>query len=172
MDAVSFVKKIYLKFQKIMQKNLLKVLQTFLIVLAILMQSMAQNNTIIGNVTSVAGEVIPGVSIQIKGTNFGTVTDAKGFYKISVNGEKTVLVISSTGFASQTIIVGNRSTINVVLEEDTKTLDEVIVTALGIKREEKSLGFAAQTINAHAVVDAKSNNWVNTLSGKVAGLNI
>jgi len=155
-----------------MQKNLLKVLQTFLIVLAILMQSMAQNNTVIGNVSSVAGEIIPGVSIQIKGTNLGTVTDAKGFYKISVDGEKTILVVSSTGFTSQTIIVGNRSKIDVVLEEDTKTLDEVIVTALGIKREEKSLGFAAQTINAHAVVDAKSNNWVNTLSGKVAGLNI
>lgn len=64
------------------------------------------------------------------------------------------------------MIVGNRSKIDVILEEDTKTLDEVVVMALGIKREEKSLGFAAQTINAHAVVDAKSNNWVNTLSGE------
>ena len=155
-----------------MQKNLLKVLQTFLIVLTILMHSMAQSSTITGNVMTVTGEVIPGVSIQIKGTNLGTVTDAKGFYKINVNGEKTVLVVSSTGFASQAIIVGNHSKIDVVLEEDTKTLDEVIITALGIKREEKSLGFAAQTINAHAVVDAKSNNWVNSLSGKVAGLNI
>ena len=136
------------------------------------MHSMAQNTTITGSVSSTSGEVVPGVSIQIKGTNLGTVTDAKGFYKIKVNGEKTMLVVSSTGFASQVIIVGNRSKIEVILEEDTKTLDEVIVTALGIKREEKSLGFAAQTINAHAVVDAKSNNWVNTLSGKVAGLNI
>lgn len=62
--------------------------------------------------------------------------------------------------------------IDVMLQESTKMLNEVVVTALGIKREEKSLGFAAQTINANAVVDAKSNNWVNTLSGKVAGLNI
>jgi len=143
-----------------------------LIVLTILMHSMAQNSIITGNISSVTGEVVPSVSIQIKGTNLGTVTDAKGFYKISVDGEKPILVVSSTGYDSQVIIVGNRSTINVVLKEDTKTLDEVIVTALGIKREEISLGFAAQTINAHAVVDAKSNNWVNSLSGKVAGLNI
>lgn len=62
--------------------------------------------------------------------------------------------------------MGNCSKIDVILKEDTKTLDEVVVMALGIKREEKSLGLIAQTINAHAVVDAKSNNWVNTLSGK------
>ena len=131
----SVLLKYLLKIQKIMQKNLLKVLQTFLIVLTVLMHSMAQNSTITGNVASVTGEVVPGVSIQIKGTNLGTVTDAKGFYKINVNGEKTVLVVSSTGFASQTIIVGNRSTIDVVLREDTKTLDEVI-TSGGFEKKE------------------------------------
>jgi TonB-linked SusC/RagA family outer membrane protein len=155
-----------------MQKTLLKVLQTFLIVFIVIMQSMAQNSTITGIVSSASGEPVPGVSIQIKGTNSGTVTDSKGYYKLNVTGDKSIIIVSSTGFVSQTITVSNRSKIDVSLVEDTKTLNEVIVTALGIKREEKSLGFAATTINSQALIDAKSNNWVNTLSGKVAGLNI
>ncbi|WP_394990045.1 SusC/RagA family TonB-linked outer membrane protein [Emticicia sp.] len=155
-----------------MLKNLLKVLQTFLIVLFFIQHLTAQSNIITGTVSAVSGETIPGVNIQVKGTNAGTVTDAKGFYKISINAEKTILVISSIGFVAQEIVVGNRSKIDIILQEDAKTLNEVIVTALGIKRDEKSLGFAAQTINANAVIDAKSNNWVNSLSGKVAGLNI
>ena len=79
-----------------MQKNLLKVLQTFLIVFTVFMQSMAQNNSLTGIVSSVSGEVVPGVSIQIKGTNAGTVTDSKGYYKLNVIDGKTVIVISIT----------------------------------------------------------------------------
>jgi TonB-linked SusC/RagA family outer membrane protein len=132
----------------------------------------AQTSVLSGIVKTEKEELLPGVSIQIKGTNNGTVSDFKGAYKINLEKDKNVIVVSYIGFLSQEIEVGNRTKLDIVLQEDTKVLNEVVVTALGIKREEKSLGFAATTINANAVIDAKANNWVNTLSGKVAGLNI
>lgn len=149
-----------------MQRTLFKVLLAFIISFSTFFNSKAQNSTISGTVKSAVGELIPGVNIQVKGTSTGTVTDNNGAFKINVNTEKTILVVSAIGFATQELTVGNRSKIDVILQEDVKTLNEVIVTALGIKREEKSLGFAAQTINANAVIDAKSNNWVNTLSDR------
>jgi TonB-linked SusC/RagA family outer membrane protein len=112
------------------------------------------------------------VSILVKNTQTGTTTSAEGQYQLPVTDPAAILTFSAIGFVTQDVAVNKRSTIDLALAEDTKTLNEVIVTALGIKREEKSLGFAAQTVNENAVKDAKSNNWVNTLSGKVAGLNI
>ncbi|RDB07779.1 SusC/RagA family TonB-linked outer membrane protein [Runella aurantiaca] len=155
-----------------MKKNLLQSGLLLLLGWFITLSTLAQSNMVTGKITSVAGEAIPGVNVLVKGTNTGTTTDANGVYKINSVTNTSLLTVSAIGFVLQEIKVGNRSTIDIVLEEDTKMLSEVVVTALGIKREEKSLGFAAQTINANAVVDAKSNNWVNTLSGKVAGLNI
>lgn len=155
-----------------MKKNLLQSGLLLLLGWFITLSASAQSNVVTGKITSAAGEAIPGVNVLIKGTNTGSTTDANGVYKINGASNTSLLTFSAIGFVLQEIKVGNRSTIDVVLQEDTKMLSEVVVTALGIKREEKSLGFAAQTINANAVVDAKSNNWVNTLSGKVAGLNI
>jgi TonB-linked SusC/RagA family outer membrane protein len=155
-----------------MKKGVQRASLTLMVVFAFLLQSFAQSKTITGKVSSAANEVIPGASIQVKGTTTGTISDADGAYSITVPSEKSVLVFSSISFATQEIAVENRSTLDVILQDDTKALSEVLVTALGIKRAEKSLGFAASTVNANALVDAKSNNWVNTLSGKVAGLNI
>jgi len=155
-----------------MKKNLLLSGLSLLLGWVVTLSTLAQTNAVTGKITSMAGEAIPGVNVLVKGTNTGTTTDANGVYKINAVSNTSILTFSAIGFTLQEIKVGNRSTIDVLLQEDTKLLNEVVVTALGIKREEKSLGFAAQTINANAVVDAKSNNWVNTLSGKVAGLNI
>lgn len=132
----------------------------------------AQTAAVSGKITSTSGEAVPGVNVLVKGSSIGTSSDANGMYKINGVSANSILTFSAIGFATQEITPANRTVIDVVLQEDTKTLSEVVVTALGIKREEKSLGFAAQTINANAVVDAKTNNWANTLSGKVAGLNI
>jgi TonB-linked SusC/RagA family outer membrane protein len=154
-----------------MKKNVLSLVLNFLIFCSFANIGFAQNSPVSGIVTEASGEVSPGVSVNVKGTNVGTVTDGKGFYKIQAPA-KAVLVFSSIGFLSQEVAVNNRSTLNLVMQEGSRILSEVVVTALGIKREEKSLGFAATTVMANAVVDAKSNNWVNTLSGKVAGLNI
>ncbi|MDP1815584.1 MAG: SusC/RagA family TonB-linked outer membrane protein [Leadbetterella sp.] len=155
-----------------MKKTLLRVFSVIAVLLALHFDISAQTSVLSGIVKTEKEELLPGVSIQIKGTNNGTVTDYKGTYKINLEKDKNVIVVSYIGFLSQEIEVGNRTKLDIVLQEDTKVLNEVVVTALGIKREEKSLGFAATTINANAVIDAKANNWVNTLSGKVAGLNI
>ena len=117
------------------------------------------------------GQPLPGVNIALK----GTLTTAKGTYIFAANRPltaKDVLVFSFVGFENTEIIYANQSVIDVQLKPSSQTLGEVVVTALGIRREEKTLGYAASTVSENAVKDAKSNNWVNTLSGKVAGLNI
>ena len=155
-----------------MKKIILRILLFLSFQCLISPQLLAQTLSITGTVSSIKNEVLPGVNVQIKGTKTGTVTDGIGFFKLGLNSPNDVLVFSTVGFKNQEISVDKRAILNVILNEDTKSLEEVVVTALGIKREEKSLGFAATSISSHAVVDAKSNNWVNTLSGKVAGLNI
>ena len=129
-------------------------------------------NSVSGKVKDSKNEPIPGVSVRVKGTTIGVTTDVNGDFKIAATASQGYLVFSSIGYTTLEIQIDSRKTYEVILAEDNKFLNEVVVTALGIKREEKSLGFAAQTINANAVVDAKTNNWVNSLSGKVAGLNI
>ncbi len=146
---------------------------TLLLCLCYAFSGLAQNNLAVsGKITSEKGEGIPGASIYVKGTTKGVLSDDSGNFKMSDLAEKSTLVFSAVGFNTQEITLDKQTTFDIILKEDTKALNEVVVTALGIKRDEKSLGFAAQTIGGDAVVDAKSNNWVNTLSGKVAGLNI
>ena len=128
-----------------------------------------------GTVTDDANQPLPGVSVLIKGTTTGTTTDATGGFNLRPTEPlrlSDVLQFSFIGFTSAETSIGNQQTFNVQLKASDLTLNEVVVTALGIRREEKTLGYAASTISENAVKDAKSNNWVNTLSGKVAGLNV
>ncbi len=146
---------------------------TLLLSLCCAFSALAQNALAIsGKVSSDKGEGIPGVSIYVKGTTKGVISDENGAFKIENLAEKSRLIFSAVGFLTQEMEVNNQTLFEITLKENSEALNEVVVTALGIKRDEKSLGFAAQTISGDAVVDAKSNNWVNTLSGKVAGLNI
>ncbi|MBO0935511.1 SusC/RagA family TonB-linked outer membrane protein [Fibrella sp. HMF5335] len=136
---------------------------------------LAQSPTLAGTVRDEKNQPLPGVNVVIKGTSVGTTTNATGAYSLtlpkpSAGGE--VLVFSFIGYINQEVSLAGQSTIDVQLKENNQLLNEVVVTALGIRREEKTLGYAAATVNENAVKDAKSNNWVNTLSGKVAGLNI
>ncbi len=155
-----------------MKKMLLNGIIAMLVSLCPLLGTLAQPGTVSGKVSSVSGEALPGVNILLKGTSVGTTTNGEGVYQLSSVPSGAVLIFSAIGFVSQEVSAGNQNVLNITLLEDTKLLSEVVVTALGIKREEKSLGFAAQTVDENALKDAKSNNWVNTLSGKVAGLNI
>ncbi len=126
-----------------------------------------------GKVTDEAtGEGLPGVNIMEKGTKLGTVSDVQGDFALEVGNENAILVFTYIGYDSHEENVGNRSVVNILLKTDTKQLSEVVVTALGIKREEKSLGYSTQTVGEKEVTDARSNNWANSLNGKVAGLNI
>lgn len=127
--------------------------------------------TVTGTVTEKAGQPIPGVSVTEKGTRNGTSTDASGKFSLSVK-PGSVLTFTSIGLAAKEVTVGESSTINVTLEDDANQLGEVVVTALGIKREKKSLGYAVQEVKGQTLVEAREPNLVNTLSGKVAGLQI
>jgi TonB-linked SusC/RagA family outer membrane protein len=114
---------------------------------------------------------LPGVSILIKGTNAGTSTDASGKFSLNANPNST-LVISYVGFKSQEVPVGNQSLLNIGLDEDSQALTEVVVTALGIKKESKKLGYSTTTVGTEAITENRSPNFVNTLQGKIAGVNI
>lgn len=118
------------------------------------------------------GNPLPGVSIVIQGTTTGAVTDLDGNYSIAVPGPQSVLVYSFIGFSAKNITVGNSSTIDVVLETEASELDEFIVTAFGISQDKKSLGYAAQSIDAEAITTSRQQNVVNALQGQVAGVQV
>ncbi|WP_229201242.1 SusC/RagA family TonB-linked outer membrane protein [Arcticibacterium luteifluviistationis] len=125
-----------------------------------------------GVVKDATGETLPGVSVIIKGSLSGTTTDIEGNYKINAPSSKSVLVFSSIGFTPSEIEVGNQSIINVNLAADNKTLNEVVVTALGIKKDARRIGVAIQTVDGASTVKAREPNAINALVGKVAGLTI
>jgi TonB-linked SusC/RagA family outer membrane protein len=127
--------------------------------------------TVSGTVRDAAGAPIPAVSILVKGTQKGVNTDPGGKFSISAP-EGSILVFRYLGFKAQEIAIGSSSTVNVVLQEDNNALSEVVVTALGVKREKKSLGYAVQEVKGEALVEAREPNLVNTLSGKVSGLQV
>ncbi|MFS4456063.1 SusC/RagA family TonB-linked outer membrane protein [Maribacter sp. 2304DJ31-5] len=129
----------------------------------------AQNGSVTGTVTDESGIPLPGVNVIEKGTSNGTSTDFDGNYAINVS-DNAILVFSSLGYKSIEIAVNGQSTIDTSLEEDASQLDEVVVTALGISREKKSLGYAVTKVDGDAVSLAKEANVVNSLAGKVAGV--
>ncbi len=132
----------------------------------------AQTRQVTGKVTSSEdGSTIPGVSVSIKGSTSGTTTSADGTYKISV-GNGASLVFTSVGYLNKTMAVGNASTINVILEVDSKVLSEVVVTAGGVLKDKKSLGYATATITNDQLIVGRTTNPVNALAAKVAGVRI
>jgi len=133
---------------------------------------MAQNNTVSGTVSDTSGSPLPGVNVVEKGTSNGTSTDFDGNYTMNVS-DGAVLVFSSLGYATKEVSVNGQNTINTLLNDDTSQLDEVVVTALGVKRQKKSLTYATQGVDPKGIDEARpQQNLVNSLSGKVAGLSI
>jgi TonB-linked SusC/RagA family outer membrane protein len=134
--------------------------------------TLAQNKPITGRVVGGTNkDPMPGVGITIKGTQRGTTTDATGNFRIEASPNE-ILVFSFIGYLAQEIKVGNSSAIEVTLSEDTQALQEVVVTALGIKKDAKKLGYATSTISADAITENRTPNFMNTLQGKIAGVNI
>ena len=131
----------------------------------------AQTNRVTGTVTGAESQGLPGVNVLVGGTPVGTTTDADGRFTINAPGNAS-LVFSYISYLSQTVPVNNRSIIDVKLVEDAKAIDEVIVTALGIKRESKTLGYATATVNAEQINVNRTPNFVSGLQGKLAGVNI
>ncbi|CAG5018860.1 hypothetical protein DYBT9275_06086 [Dyadobacter sp. CECT 9275] len=128
--------------------------------------------TVKGMVTDTKGEALIGVSVLVKGTTRGTATDVAGKYEIAADDAGTTLVFSFVGYVRKEVLVGNQSEINVTLSEDTQNLSEVVVTALGIKRDKRALGYSVQEIGGEAISTAKEANLATSLAGKMAGVQV
>ncbi|MDQ4139981.1 MAG: SusC/RagA family TonB-linked outer membrane protein [Bacteroidota bacterium] len=124
-----------------------------------------------GRVTGAGNEPLPGVSILVQGTSQGTTTDVNGNYSLQAPATGT-LVFSYIGYNAKTVPVNNQATINVTLEADTKQLSEVVVTALGVTREKKALGYSVTEVGGENLTQARENNVSNALAGRVAGVNV
>ncbi|MDR2563861.1 MAG: SusC/RagA family TonB-linked outer membrane protein [Prevotellaceae bacterium] len=124
-----------------------------------------------GTVTNKNGETLVGVTVNVQGSTVVSITDANGHYSIQVKGDNQSLRFSFLGHKTATELV-NRSVIDVVLLDDTQSLDEAVVTALGIKKEKKALGYSVQDIGSAELMKNKTANPLNSLAGKVAGVNI
>lgn len=131
-----------------------------------------QQTVITGKVTDSRGDALPGVNVLLKGTVIGTNTDVNGTYSITVPDLTGTLVFSFIGYANSEIQISGRRTIDVQLSEETTALGEVVVTALGIKREAKRVGYATTAVNNDYITAIRTTNFGNSLQGKVAGLNI
>jgi TonB-linked SusC/RagA family outer membrane protein len=145
-----------------------------LVTLLLLASVSAFAQTVTGKVTSATdGAPIPGVSVIIKGTSVGTSTDTEGKFTLTApSAANDVLVISFIGFATQEFSLQNRTNVDVVLKEDATELNEVVVTALGIERDRKSLGYSVTEVKGEQFTQAREVNVANSLVGKVAGVNV
>jgi len=124
-----------------------------------------------GTVKDALGGALPGASVRVKGTGIGTSTDVNGKFALNAP-ENAILVVSYAGFQTKEISIGAQTSIDVVLVEDTKQLTDVVVTALGIKKERRALGYSVTQIGGETLTQARENNITNSLVGKIAGLDI
>jgi TonB-linked SusC/RagA family outer membrane protein len=152
-----------------MQKHVLH-LKIFLLSL-ITTLGLAQNVEVRGRVTGEGGAPIYGANVVVKGSRQGSISDEKGDYRIQVPKGST-LTVSFIGYVAKDVVVGNSSVINVSLSPQSSVLDEVVVTALGIRKEKKALGYAVSEVKGEDLTQARTTNMANSLQGRVAGLNI
>ena len=140
--------------------------------LAIASGTELQQKQITGIVTDETGSPMPGVNIQIEGTTTGAISDASGKYSIVIQNDNAVLVFSFIGYNTQKVSATGKTNIDVSLPPSVSVLDEVVVTALGIKREVKSIGYSVTSVGTKQFTDARVTNMGNSLIGKVAGMNV
>ncbi len=153
-----------------MKKSLLVIL---LFIFGSTFSLFAQSTEVQGVVTSGEdGSTMPGVNVVVKGTTTGTTTDLNGWYSIKVPEGKNTLTFSYIGFQTLDVDINGRTKINVVLQPDNLKLDEVVVTALGISKEKKSLAYSTQQVKSDELTSVKTANPINALNGKVAGMTI
>ena len=136
------------------------------------LETSQQKITITGVVRDKGGETIPGATIQIKGTSVRSISDIDGKYSITVPSDKATLIFSFIGYEAHEEPINGRAAVNPVLSSSVEQLDEVVVTALGIKREKKALGYAMQEVRTEGLSENKSVSVANLLQGKIAGVQI
>jgi TonB-linked SusC/RagA family outer membrane protein len=144
----------------------------FVVILCCLYHTAFSQRTITGTVYDSLDQqtVLPGVSIQVVGTNRGAITDMYGKYSIQVQSGDKTLTFCFIGMKCKTVIIGNNNEVNVFLEQDAVSLNEVVISALGIKRENKSLTVAQQRVDASTMAEVRDANLVSSLAGKVSGV--
>ena len=150
--------------------------KSLLLSLALLLSAslaFAQDRTVSGKVTSSEdGSALPGVNIVVKGTTTGTVTDIDGNYKLTIPADGGTLVYSFIGLVTQEIEIGTRSVIDIVMASDAEQLSEVVVTAVGIEKNKRALGYSVSNVEADEITQARETNVVNALNAKVAGVQV
>ncbi|WPP51532.1 SusC/RagA family TonB-linked outer membrane protein [Catalinimonas niigatensis] len=135
--------------------------------------SYAQDRNISGTVTAYEdSSPLPGVNVLVKGTSIGTITDIDGKFSLSVSPEAETLVFSFIGLTGQEVAIGNQEEFNVSMTQDIQSLSEVVVTAFGLEREKKALGYSVQSVGGEDIAKVPTQSVVNNLSGKVAGLQV
>ncbi|WP_266366966.1 SusC/RagA family TonB-linked outer membrane protein [Tellurirhabdus rosea] len=135
--------------------------------------AVAQERTLSGRVTTGPENApLPGANVVAKGSSRGTTTDADGAFRLTVPGDTRQLVISSVGHNTQEVEIGTQTVFNVKLQEDSRQLNEVVVTALGIRQEKRALNYSLQEVKADEIIRAREPNVVNALNGKAAGVQI
>lgn len=144
---------------------------TMILLLCPLVMWAQQAGTVTGTVVDSTGEPLIGVSVRVKGTNTGASTNIDGEFSVKV-AQGGTLTFSYIGYVSQEVKVSGNAPINIVLVEDSRTLDEVVVTAMGIQRKESSLTYATQEIKGEDLMKVQDANFVNSLNGKVSGITI
>ena len=132
----------------------------------------AQTKAVSGKVVDNLGESVPGVSIVVKGTTIGTISRPDGSYTLNVPEDATAIIFTFVGMKLQEVPYTGQETINVTMESDTEDIDEVVVTALGIKKEKKALGYAVSEVNSEQLESTQANSIGTALQGRVAGVQI
>ena len=117
-------------------------------------------------------EALAGATVQVKGTAIGTATDVQGNFRLLIPDQAQVLMVKFIGFVAQEVQIGTQTTFNIILKQDFSKLNEVVVTALNVKRQQKSIGYSTQRVSGAAIREASEPNLLNALSGKVAGAQI
>ncbi|MBQ0123187.1 MAG: SusC/RagA family TonB-linked outer membrane protein [Bacteroidales bacterium] len=131
----------------------------------------AQNISVSGTVTDKSGEPVVGAYVVVQGTTTGTSTDADGKFSLNAPAKGT-LVFTCMGYKDEQVAVNSRTLVNVTLADDTLMIEETVVTALGIKKERKALGYSVTEVNSKELLKNKQTNVINSLAGKVAGVNV
>lgn len=148
-------------------------LLSIMLIFAMISGSFAQQRTIQGTVTSAEdGSLLPGVNVVVKGTSIGTITSTSGQYSISVPAGSQTLVFSFIGMQTQEIAVGTSNVVDVILSVAAESLGEVVVTAFGITRDQKAIGYSVSQVEGSNFVRARETNIGNALVGRIAGVSV
>jgi len=154
--------------------NMIRLIKVFMLLMVLFASKLAMAQITVSGIVK-SGEdqsPIPGVNILVKGTTNGTITDARGSYNLTVASPNEILVFSFVGFITQEAALNGRTSLDVSLATDATQLSEVVVTALGIEKDKSKIGYSTQDVKASQLNKAREPNPINSLVGKVAGLNV